>query len=274
MVLPTVKLIFPVPEFKFRDVAPVVFPKVIVLAFAPVPIEIPPVVPESRLRAVAAAVITPPFKVKTVEVDAPLPVTKDNVSASVEVTVMVEPEATILVMPPPVKVKPPPKEAEPLPVLPAVRILLLAKLALAIPAEPDKLLFVKPEMVLLPAAIVLLVNVCPTVRPTMSSEADGKVKIVPSVPPNVIELFTVIVLPAEIASVFVPLLVIDKPLILVKTPVLGELAPIVVPFIVPPVAVSVPTVIALEILERVNAADVEEPLPETEANVSTSETRK
>ena len=44
---------------------------------------------------------------------------------------------------------------------------LFAKLALLIPAVPLKLLFVKPLIVLLAAAIVLLVKVCVSAAPTI-----------------------------------------------------------------------------------------------------------
>ena|SRR5689334_1804647 len=96
--------------------------------------------------------------VKPVVVDAPLPVTEDRVSASVEVTVKLEPEAMILLIPAPVTVKLPPKETEPIPLLPIVVKLLFARLAFVIPAEPDKFAFVNPEIVLLPATIVLLLK--------------------------------------------------------------------------------------------------------------------
>lgn len=101
----------------------------------------------------------------------------------------------------------------------------------------------------------------------------GKVKLVPSVPPNVIELFTIKVFPAAMFKVLAPLLVSVKPLTVVNTPVLGEVAPIVVPLIVPPVAVSVPAVSALEIFESVTAALEVAPRPVTEAKVSASEVR-
>ena len=44
---------------------------------------------------------------------------------------------------------------------------LFAKLALLIAAEPLRLLFVKPLIVLLPATMVLFVNVCVSVAPTI-----------------------------------------------------------------------------------------------------------
>ena len=47
-------------------------------------------------------------------------------------------------------------------------VLLFAKLALLIAAVPLRLLFVKPVIVLLPAAIVLFVNVCVSVAPTIA----------------------------------------------------------------------------------------------------------
>jgi hypothetical protein len=66
--------------------------------------------------------VTPPFKERRVAVDAPRPETEDNVSASVEVTVYVEPDAEIVVMPAPVSVKVPPSATEPVPELPANEI--------------------------------------------------------------------------------------------------------------------------------------------------------
>ena len=62
-----------------------------------------------------------------------------------------------------------PSEIVPPPVKPAPDVTPndeFAKLALVIPAEPDKLLFVKPEIVLLPAVIILLVNVSVVDLPT------------------------------------------------------------------------------------------------------------
>src|SRR5438309_509890 len=49
----------------------------------------------------------------------------------------------------------------------------LARLALVIPAVPDKLAFVKPLIVLEEAAMVLFVNVSVLFRPTNVSEAVG-----------------------------------------------------------------------------------------------------
>ena len=94
--------------------------------------------------------------------------------------------------------------------------------------------------------------------------------VVPSVPANVIELFAVNVFPAARVNVLVPLLVMVNPLIVVNTPVLADDAPIVVPFMVPPVAVSVPAVMAFATFESVNAVVVVAPRPLTAAKVSAS----
>jgi hypothetical protein len=53
----------------------------------------------------------------------------------------------------------------------------LARLALLIPALPEKLVLVSPEIVFEPAAIVLLVNVSLVVLPTMVSVASGRVRV-------------------------------------------------------------------------------------------------
>lgn len=121
-----------------------------------------PVVRVSPFDAVSVpseVMVAPPDVEMLVVVVAPRPVTLASVSASVEVTVKVEPEATMFVIPDPVNVKPPPKETEPLPLLPAVVMLLFARFALVIPAVPDRLVLVSPEIVLLPAVMVLPVNV-------------------------------------------------------------------------------------------------------------------
>lgn len=77
----------------------------------------------------------------------------------------------------------------------------LAKFALVIPAEPDKLALVKLVIVLDPASIVLFISVWVTVLPTTVSEVAGKAKVVPSVPLNDRELETVNVLPLTIVKV-------------------------------------------------------------------------
>lgn len=57
---------------------------------------------------------------------------------------------------------------------------------------------------------------------------------------------------------------------LVKAPDDGVLAPIVVPLIVPPLAVRVPTLIEFDVFDRVKAVEVVAPRAVTEANVSAS----
>src|SRR3989344_9578242 len=94
--------------------------------------------------------------------------------------------------------------------------------------------------------------------------------VVASVPAKVSDLFEVSVFPAAIVRVLVPLFVIVNPLTVVNTPVAGVVAPIVILFIVPPVAVSVPAVILFELLDNVSAVLVVAPLPVTEASVSAS----
>lgn len=91
-----------------------------------------------------------------------------------------------------------------------------------------KLAAVIPEMVLLPAAIVLFVKVCSTVRPTISSEVAGKAKLVPSVPVNVNAFDAVKVLPEAMFNVFDPLLIIVTPLIVVNVGV-ADVAIVTVP---------------------------------------------
>ncbi len=59
-----------------------------------------------------------------------------------------------------------------------------AKLALEIPAAPDKLEFVSPEIVLLPAAIVLFVKVWIPVNVATTAGSIAKVKPAPSDPPS------------------------------------------------------------------------------------------
>ncbi len=87
------------------------------------------------------------------------------------------------------------------------------------PALPERFVLVKSEIVLDEVDSVLLVKVWVAVRPTRASETSGNVKVVPSVPSMVSELFTVSVLSAAMFRVLFPLLVIVKPLI-VKRPVL------------------------------------------------------
>jgi len=54
---------------------------------------------------------------------------------------------------------------------------LLAKLALVIPAVPERLALVRPLIVLEPAAIVLLVRVSVVARPTRVSVEIGRVRV-------------------------------------------------------------------------------------------------
>ncbi|HAS69163.1 TPA: hypothetical protein DCS00_03295, partial [Candidatus Collierbacteria bacterium] len=58
---PTIKFTFPVPEYKFKAVAPVVLPIVIVFALALVPILIAPVVPESSVTVPVVPVVKDRF---------------------------------------------------------------------------------------------------------------------------------------------------------------------------------------------------------------------
>ena len=112
---------------------------------------------------------SPPLKEERTVVDAPRPVTVARVSASVAV-----------------RVSDPPKESDPPPVKIPDELMVtleLARLALVIPAVPDKLALVRPEMVLLPAAMVLLVKVSVVALPTYVS-VPWKVKV-PVVPANV-----------------------------------------------------------------------------------------
>ena len=79
-------------------------------------------------------------------------------------------------------------------------IALFAKFALVIPAEPLRLVLVKPVMVLEPAAIVLFVSVSVVALPTKVSLAAGRVKVVV---PAAEEATTVVlpVVPLKIAPV-------------------------------------------------------------------------
>ena len=104
----------------------------------------------------------------------------------------------------------------PLPELPPKVILEFAKLTLVMPAEPDKLLLVKPVIVLFPAAIVLFVKVPLVANPTNVSELPGSVKVVLSVPLNVIVLLIPSVFPAAMFKVLVPLLVMVNPFTVVN----------------------------------------------------------
>src|SRR5439155_759442 len=88
-----------------------------------------------------------------------------------------------------------------------------ARFALVIPAVPERLLLVKPEMVFDPAAIVLLVKVSVLFLPTNVSEALGKVKDVASVPAKVKVVLIVTVLPLAIVNPFtVVALIVPVPL--------------------------------------------------------------
>jgi len=160
--------------------------------------------------------VRPPLNVKAVEVVAPRPVTLARVSASLVVTVSVEPAAVMLVIPDPVIVKLPPSDTKPLPLLPERLRPLLARFALVIPAAPDKFALVRPEIVLLPAAITLLSKVSVLERPTNVSLAAGKLKVVPSVPVKAIELLTPNTLPEAIDKVLPLLAVIVSPFTVVK----------------------------------------------------------
>ena len=92
----------------------------------------------------------------------------------------------------------------------------------------------------------MFVKVSVEARPTKVSLAVGIVKVVPSVPAKVSELLAVKVLPAAIFKVLVPLLVIVKPLTVVKLGV-AEVAIVIVPVLLlvvlmldPAAKVSVP----------------------------------
>src|SRR5579884_2988015 len=141
--------------------------------------------------------VNPPFNVREVVVLAPLPVTDARVSASVPVTVIVEPTAETLLIPAPTMVSPPvsvfkevtpalfkvmldPRETEPPPdkPLPAVTVTdEFARLALEMAAVPERLALVIPEMVFEAAEIVLLVKVSVVALPTSVSVASGKVRV-------------------------------------------------------------------------------------------------
>jgi hypothetical protein len=84
--------------------------------------------------------------------------------------VIVEPEIEVDVPPVPVKVKVPPSETAPLPESPVSETLELAKLALVIPALPDKLEFVSPAIV---------VGVTEVTRPWASVVITGILNAVP-----------------------------------------------------------------------------------------------
>jgi hypothetical protein len=75
--------------------------------------------------------VNPPFRVNAVAVVAPRPVTDAKVSASVEVTVYVDPEAETVVIPAPVRVSVPPRDTEPEPELPVREMAELARSTLA-----------------------------------------------------------------------------------------------------------------------------------------------
>jgi len=117
----------------------------------------------------------------------------------------------------------------------------LARLALVIPAVPERLALVIPEIVLFPATIVLLVRISPPARvasvpvvgsvtevaPVVRSESALVGEKVITSPPakvmefvaNVVESETVNVFPVEIFKVLVPLLVMASPLIVVTVAV-------------------------------------------------------
>ena len=81
--------------------------------------------------------------------------------------------------------------------LPVIVMDELARFALVIPAEPERLAFVKPVIVLEPAAIVLFVNVSVVFLPTNVSVALGSVSVLfPPVTAHV----SVPVVPAPVPS--------------------------------------------------------------------------
>jgi hypothetical protein len=97
------------------------------------PIEVPFIVPLVAVKVPAVILFAAFDRVKAVPVDAPRPVTLAKVSASVAVKVIVPPRETVA----------PPDR------IPLLLIVIdeLAKLALVIPAVPDKLEFVSPAIV-------------------------------------------------------------------------------------------------------------------------------
>lgn len=98
---------------------------------------------------------------------------------------------------PPRDTTPPPDK--PLPGL--IVILEFCKLTLLIPAVPERLAFVNPEIVFDTAEIVLFVSVSVVARPVRTSDTVGNVKLVPSVPAKVIELLIANVFPLAIVRV-------------------------------------------------------------------------
>lgn len=165
---------------------------------------------------VVPRIVAPPVKERAVAVEAPLPVTLDKVLVSAIVTcpepllvVVISVPAAIVTVPPcviveleplvaakvnkvppvwtqvaQVRVNEPPKDTAPPPPKGEEVLMVteeLAKLALVIPAEPDKLALVRPEIVLEPAAMVLLVRVWVAVSKTISPEASGKVNVLSAV---------------------------------------------------------------------------------------------
>jgi hypothetical protein len=81
--------------------------------------------------------------------------------------------ALVIVIDPPRLTAPPPETPVPALMVTAE----LARLALEMPADPDRLEFVSPEIVLDPATIVLFVSVSKVACPTKVSVALGKVRV-------------------------------------------------------------------------------------------------
>lgn len=165
-----------------------------VVAAAPVPKTSPDVAVEAVITPVTPSV--PAIAVlpeEAVTLNLLVLIAKSDVTPNVPVTV----ELPVIEAPPVVTVRPvpavtvpaklglatifsivePPSETEPPPdrLVPAVTVReLFARLALLIPAEPDRLLFVRPEMVLEPAEIVEPVIV-PLVAISIVVESKAKV---------------------------------------------------------------------------------------------------